>query len=107
MATIFRTAVVALALVGTSLMSGCMSDRDGRYGRDDRYRGERVGGAISVDFGNVAFGYRDGYWDNAHTWHQWGDDRHRESYRNYRGNHYNDWNHDRDGDDGWRRDNSR
>lgn len=102
MTTIFKTAVVALALAGTSLTSGCVSDRDERYGRNSRERG-----AISLDFGNIAFGYRDGYWDNGHNWHQWGDDRHRQSYRNYRGNHYNDWNHDRDGDDGWRSNNSR
>lgn len=98
----FKTAVIALALAGTALTSACMSDRDGRYGR-----GHRESGAISLDFGNVAFGYRDGYWDNGHTWHRWGDDRHRDSYRNYRGNRYNDWNHDRDGDDGWQRNNSR
>ena len=56
---------------------------------------------------NVAVGYQDGYWDNGRNWHQWSDDRHRQSYRDYRGNRYSDWNHDRDGSDGWRQNNSR
>ena len=102
MTMIYKTAIIAFALAGTALTSGCMSDRDGRYGRDDRERG-----AISLDFGDIAVGYRDGYWDNGHNWHQWGDDRRRQTYQSHQDNHYNDWNHDRDGDDGWRRNNPR
>lgn len=58
--------------------------------------------AISFGFGDVAFGYRDGYWDNRHSWHHWRNNR---DYRNYRGNgnNYHNWNHDRDGDNGWLR----
>jgi hypothetical protein len=100
MTPIFKTAAIALVLAGSTLASGCISDRDGRYGRNHRESGY-------VDFGNVAVGYQDGYWDNGRTWHQWSDDRHRQNYRNHRGNRYSDWNHDRDGDDGWRRNNSR
>ena len=95
-----KTAAIALMFAGTTLASGCMSDRDGRYGRDHRESGY-------ADFGNVAVGYQDGYWDNGHTWHTWSDDGHRQSYRGYRGNRYSDWNHDRDGGDGWRENNSR
>jgi hypothetical protein len=64
---------------------------------------ERDHGAavVAVEFGNIGFGYSDGYWDNGHQWHQWANDGERQSYRNYQGNHYDDWNHDRDGDDGW------
>jgi len=103
----FKTSAAAFVVAASALTLGCVSDRDvsdrdGRYSRD-----HRENGAVSVEFGNVAFGYQDGYWDNGHTWHQWGDDRHRQSYRNYRGTRYNDWNHDRDGGDGWRQDNSR
>jgi hypothetical protein len=102
----FKMAAVALVFAVSSLTLGCMSDRegrqDGRYGRD-----HRENAAVSVDFGNVAFAYQDGYWDNGHAWHQWSDEHHRQSYRDYRGNRYNDWNHDRDGGDGWRQNNSR
>jgi len=96
----FKTAAIALVLATSSLTLGCVSDREGRFGRD-----RRESGAVSVDFGNVAFGYQDGYWDNGHAWHQWSDDGRRQGYRSYRGNHYNDWNHDRDGGDGWRQSN--
>jgi len=102
MTMIFKTAAIALVLAGSTLAAGCMSDRDARYGRH-----YRDGVAVSADFGNVAVGYQDGYWDNGRTWHQWSDDRHRQSYRDYRGNRYSDWNHDRDGSDGWRRGDSR
>lgn len=98
MTLIFKTAAIALALAGSTLASGCMSDRDGRYVR--HHRSDRV--VVSADFGNVAVGYQDGYWDNRRTWHQWSDDRQRQTYRDYRGNRYSDWNHDRDGGDGWR-----
>jgi hypothetical protein len=98
----FKTAAIALAIASSSLTLGCMSDRDARYGRN-----HRDSAAVSVDFGNVAVGYQDGYWDNGHAWHQWSDDGHRQSYRNHRGNRYSDWNHDRDGNDGWRQNNSR
>lgn len=95
MTLIFKSAAIALVLAGSTLASGCMSDRDANSGRNHRESGY-------VDFGNVTVGYQDGYWDNRRTWHQWNDDRHRQSYRDYRGSRYSDWNHDRDGGDGWR-----
>ncbi len=56
---------------------------------------------VVVDFGNVAFGYSDGYWDRDHHWHHWRhhDDwvRYHEQYRD----HAYDWRHDRDHDKGW------
>lgn len=71
-----------------------MSDRDDR---------DHVGGSISLDFGNVAFGDNDGYWDNDHQWHSWASDNDSRRYRDYQGNHYHDWKHDRDADMGWTR----
>jgi hypothetical protein len=67
-----------------------------RYGRDRETR------ALSILLGTIAFGYRDGYWDKRHHWHRW---RHSSDYRYYRehGSNYYGWNHDRDGDNGWRR----
>jgi hypothetical protein len=57
---------------------------------------------LSVDFGTVAYGYNDGYWDNGHAWHAW---RNQGEYRDYRarGTHFHGWNHDRDHDMGWQR----
>jgi len=98
----FKAAAIAMVIGSSFLILGCMSDRDARYGR---YHHESA--AVSVDFGDVAFGYQDGYWDNGRVWHQWSDDRHRQSYRNHQASRYNDWKHDRDGGDGWRQDNSR
>ncbi len=91
-----KGAAIALALAGTVLTSGCMMHEHSRYHDTDRDYG-----GVSLEFGSVVFGYSDGYWDRDHHWHHWANDNERQSYRNYQGNHYNDWNHDRDGDDGW------
>jgi len=63
------------------------------------------GNTVSVGFGDIAFAYRDGYWDNSHRWHRWRNAREHRNYRHRYSNGYSNWNHDRDGDDGWRRDN--
>ena len=50
--------------------------------------------AVTVGFGNVGVGYRDGYMGNDHSWHRW---EHRNDYVSYRSSHrnqYHDWNHD-------------
>jgi hypothetical protein len=60
-------------------------------------------GVVQIDFGTVAFGYRDGYWDNGHQWHRWHNDGEYRSYRDHQGSNYHDWNHDRDHDMGWQR----
>lgn len=102
-------AVMVLALAGTSFAVSIPASADGfavrigddhghDYGRD----GSRTG--VSVSFGDVAFGYRDGYWDNRHRWHRWNSDRDYQNYRGRHGGYYRDWNHDRDGSDGWARD---
>jgi hypothetical protein len=61
----------------------------------------RVG--VSLDVGNVAFGYQDGYWDQGHRWHHWRNRRDARMYRNAHGSQYNNYRHDRDPDQGWRR----
>lgn len=97
-----KPAAVALVLAGATLTSGCMTRDNDRHGYSDHHRHDRDNAQVSVDFGSIAYGYSDGYWDNTHRWHQWPNGNERDNYRNYRGSHYNDWNHDRDGDDGWR-----
>lgn len=54
--------------------------------------------------GGVAYAYRDGYWDRMRRWHRWNDDREHRNYRALKAAKYRDWNHDRDGGDGWRQD---
>ena len=52
-----------------------------------------AGVGISLDFGDVAIGYRDGYYDSGHHWHHW---RHNDDWRNYsraHPEHYHDWGH--------------
>ncbi|MGB8363366.1 MAG: hypothetical protein ACLQUZ_18630 [Rhizomicrobium sp.] len=48
---------------------------------------------ISVNFGDVAIGYRDGYYDSHHRWHRWA---HPDDYKNYshaHPEHFHDMNH--------------
>jgi hypothetical protein len=99
MTIIFKSLTAALMLAAATAASGCVVHRDADNGRFDRQARESVG--VSVGFGDIGFGYSDGYWDNGHRWHRWSNDGERASYRNYQGNHYNDWNHDRDPDEGW------
>ncbi len=59
--------------------------------------------SVVLDLGNVAFAYRDGYWDRDHRWHRWYSPEQRYRYRvDYR-SHYYDWDHDRARDRGWHR----
>jgi hypothetical protein len=51
---------------------------------------------LTLNFGDVAIGYRDGYYDGHHVWHHW---RHPNDYRDYgraHPDHYRDYGHDRD-----------
>jgi hypothetical protein len=67
------------------------------------YNHDRDNNNVTIGFGNIAFGYRDGYWDGGHHWHHW---RHRGDYRGYRdqnGSNYHDMNHDREDNNGWQR----
>ncbi len=65
--------------------------------------GSRPASSLRSTWNGIAFGYRDGYWDNGHRWHRW---HHHSDYRSYRdrnGSNYHDWNHDRDSNNGWQR----
>lgn len=70
-------------------------------------RYHRHGGSnnvLSISFGDVAFGYSDGYWDNGHRWHAWRNADEARGYRSHSGSNYHDWHHDRDGGHmGWMR----
>ncbi len=81
--------------------------RDSRdyNGRDDNSVvgfGAQIGDVgVSFNFGEVAFGYQDGYWDRGRHWHNWRNEDEMRNYRNSSGNKYYDWRHDRDPDNGW------
>ncbi len=49
---------------------------------------------VSFDFGNVALGYSDGYYDRDHHWHRWA---HRADMQRWQHDHADSWH-------GWRHD---
>jgi hypothetical protein len=67
------------------------------------YRNDRGGSMIAIDFGNIAFAYDDGYWDNSRHWHAWRDGNEVRAYRNHRGNHFHRGHHDHQRNNGWMR----
>jgi len=62
----------------------------------------RAAERVVIDFGNVAFGYSDGYWDHDRHWHRWHHHRDWDRFREERREHAYEWRHDRDHDQGWR-----
>jgi hypothetical protein len=108
---IVKGAAIALALATTSLVTAGTANADPYYGNDSyrtdygrydpynrfRYdrRHHRHHAVVSIQFGNVAIGYRDGYWDRDHRWHRWDNDRDYRDYRDHDGSNYHDWDHDR------------
>ena len=60
------------------------------YDRDDTY--------VSIQLGNIVFGYSDGYYDRSRRWHRWRNDRERNWYRQHRRSSYHHMNRDRDRD---------
>ena len=78
---LLKTTIMAIAAV-TVLASANAADAQNRNRP-----------AVTVSFGNVGTGYRDGYMGNDHSWHRW---EHRNDYVSYRRNRrhqYHDWNH--------------
>ena len=51
---------------------------------------------VTIDFGNVAVGYRDGYRDQNHRYHRWAHRQDAQTYRTRYHDNYRDMNHDRD-----------
>ena len=84
--------VAVIGLSGAALLATGTANAD-----------SRGGAAISLNFGNVAFGYSDGYWDNGHRWHRWSNANEQRRYQKQRHRNYNNHRHDRDADHGWHR----
>jgi hypothetical protein len=57
--------------------------------------------SVYVHSGDVAFAYRDGWWDSRHNFHRWRDRDEMRWYRRHHRHDYRDWDHDRDSDNGW------
>jgi hypothetical protein len=82
-----KSTIMALAMAGTALVTTNAANAQD-YNRNNRP-------SVTIGFGNVGIGYRDGYMGNDHSWHRW---QHRNDYVSYRRDHrgqYHDWNHDR------------
>ncbi len=95
---------MALALVGKTYATAGTSNAAGfTISTSDRNH-NRSATSVSFQFGDVAYGYRDGYWDNSHRWHKWRNRGDHDSYRNHQGNNYRDGDHDRYRGQGWHRD---
>jgi len=62
----------------------------------------RANVGVVLDFGNVAFAYRDGYWDRDHHWHAWRNRDERIRFERDNRGHYYDYNHSHDRNHGWR-----
>ena len=56
--------------------------------------------SFSINRGDIAFAYNDGYWDRTHNWHDWtpADARY---YRGHYKTHYYAQRHDKVRDGGW------
>ena len=48
---------------------------------------------VTFDFGNVALGYSDGYYDNDHRWHRWRHHADMERWHHDHGDMYHGWRH--------------
>jgi hypothetical protein len=59
-----------------------------------------VAAGVSIDFGNVAIGYRDGYYDRDHKYHRWQHSDAQAYQAKYHEN-YRDMTHGRDHNKPW------
>jgi len=55
---------------------------------------------VTIDFGNVGLGYRDGYYDRGHQYHRW-NRRDANAYRAQYHENYRDMTHNRDHNRSW------
>ena len=98
-----KGAAIALALAGATFVTAGTSNAAGiSIGMSDN--GRHNGSSVTLSFGDVAYGYRDGYWDNGHRWHRWHNRHDRDNYRHQYGDNYRHGYHHRYRGQGWRRD---
>jgi hypothetical protein len=92
--------VIVLGLAAAPLALASTANADG-VGIGVHVGGIGIGLGVGDHYGNVAYGYQDGYWDHSHHWNQWRDQDEMNRYRKVEHNQYHDWKHDRDQDQGW------
>ncbi len=98
-----KGAAIALALTGATFVTAGTANAEGfSIGISDNGR-HHSGSSVVFSFGDVAYGYQDGYWDNSHRWHKWRNRHHRDSYRSQYRDNYRNGNHNRYRGDGWQR----
>ena len=88
----FNNIFAALALTGATLTGAMTMDAGTAYA-------DNVG--ISLNIGDVAIGYTDGYWDHDHHWHKWRSTKYRSAYRHAEGAEYHATLHTRMANAGW------
>jgi hypothetical protein len=84
---ILSAAILAVGLAGATLATAGVASA--------------AGASVTLNLGDIAFGYNDGYWDHGHQWHQWQNKDDMQSYRTAQNNQFHDWKHSRDPDQGW------
>lgn len=75
---LLKTAIVALGVTGFAYSATVPASAAG----------------FAIDFGNVAIGYSDGWYDHDHHWHRWHDMREARYYRDHHRHSYYGWRHD-------------
>jgi hypothetical protein len=78
-------------------------ERDAHYRAETWHAQQNDGALLSIGFGDIAFGYSDGYWDNGHQWHRWQNSNERRNYRRHHGSNFHNTSHSRQHNDGWQR----
>ncbi len=87
-------------LLATAAISLCAGSADAaNFANGNQHR--PGGSSLSIDIGNVAFGFNDGYWDTGHHWHTWRNNAERTNYSTH-GANFHSYNHTRDHNNGWR-----
>jgi hypothetical protein len=79
-----KSAAVALTLAAATF---------GLAGTADAQPRRHSAPVVSVDFGGVLFGYRNGYMDRSHRYHRWNNDRDHRDYRSRYSRNYRDRNY--------------
>jgi hypothetical protein len=98
-----KGAAIALALAGATFATAGTANAQGiSFGISDNGRHHSRSGVV-FSFGDVAYGYQDGYWDNGHRWHRWRNHHDRDGYRRDHRDNYRHGYHHRYRGQGWRR----
>lgn len=114
-----KGAVAMLALAGTALATAGTASADDYRAHDDYYRAHddyrahdgyrsvygahRDNAVIAIGIDDIAFAYRDGYWDTGHRWHRWRNSHDYWTYRDQDGGKFHNGIHDRYRNGGWMR----